>query len=495
MKKDNGNNSFKAIDNDIGISKDRVIDIVLAVVCIIIVLLLSYAAKYTTFNTDDFSFKLMVRDIHQSNENIVIATIKKIHTFYMTWQGTWFSNLVMFTLFGFSLRILHLVVAGTVLLLLLFIFLSIREVIIIFGFQHYNRMSMITFLLVIFTGMNIVTPRDNFYWIDGCMVYTIPLLFGLVGTSVYLYGLRIKSRSRMILGSLCCVLACGGSLIMGALFNTIFLSVIIINYVLNKKVVKVQAISFGIVFLGAIINVIAPGNYIRQGIESSDRASLFTILFYSMEFTAQTFWNYLKSSYLPAICLILIFVLAHKSVNKIDVRINPICFFVGIIFMVFIMYFPYALGYNTDLYVVERVAWVIYLMASIGTIFASIYTGIWLRHHFGSEFSSKEIPSKALAIISLLLINIAIVGSGTMQIPTFISELVSGKYKAIYTDSREIEGLIECCEDDDVTIWHHLDHSNIMRGICLMDYPEYMGNSMIANYYNKNSVILIETDN
>lgn len=489
MKKNN-----KDIVQNTLISKDKIIDIILASICIIIVLMFCYAAKYTTFNMDDFSFKTAVRDIQLTGNNIIGASLKRMVQFYMIWQGTWFINVVTFSLFGLSLRVLHLVVAGIVFLLFVSIYICLSEVVLLLGFERNTRWSMITFLLVIFTGINIVTPSENFYWIDGCFNYTIPLAFGGVGLGLFLNGLRNTSTCKMIVGSFVCMLACGGPLIFGALLNVVFLSIIIINYVLNKKVNKVQVISFLLVFLGTIINVVAPGNFVRQTAESSDKASLFTILFYSMEFTAQTFLNYLKSSYLPAICLALIFVLAHKGSNKINTKINPLWFWALNIITVFIMYFPYALGYNTDLFVVERVAFVIYVIASIGTIIVSLYTGIWFRDHFEPEFSSKEIPSKVLALISLLLINIAVVGSGTMQLPTFISELTSGKYKSIYSDSREIEGLIESCEDDDVIIWHHLDHSTIMRGIGLMDYPEYMGNTMISTYYQKNSVILIETD-
>ncbi len=480
--------------NRIVFSKDMIIDISLAVICMVMAFLFSYAGKYTTFNTDDFSFKLIVRGIESSQENYLVACTKSLISFYMTWQGTWFANIVMFTLFRLSLRVLHLIVAATIFLFFVFTYICIREVILFLGFDNYKRWSRIVFLLVIVTGINIVTPAENFYWIDGCMVYTIPFVFGLAGTGMFLNGLRNNHIGKIIIGSIICTFACGGSLIFGALFNVIYLSIFVGKSLYDKKINKTLALAFLIVFIGAFINAIAPGNFARQSVDSPDGANIFLVLFYSFEFTVQTFKNFVMSSYLPAICLIIILILSYRSKNSIEAKVNPLCFWALDVFTVFIMHFPYALGYNTDLFVVERVAFVIYVVASIGTIFASIYTGIWMKLHFAPVVERKNIPSYLVTISAFLLINISIVGMGTMQIPMFVSELATGKFKSIYTDSREIEGLIECCEDDDVIIWHHLDHSTIMRGIRLMDYPEYIGNSMIAKYYNKNTVILIETD-
>ena len=232
MKKDRKIKVFEYVKNNL--SKAEFIDYVLAIACIVIVLAFSYVAKYTTFNVDDFSFKNAVRNIQASEDGFVLACIRTMISFYMGWQGTWFSNIITFTLFVLDLRILHVLIASIILGHFVLIYFCIREVVLILGFERYSRWSMIVFLLMIATGMNIVTPSDNFYWIDGCLTYTIPIIFGLAGTVLYLNGLRCGHTLRTIFGAIICVFACGGPLIIAALVNMVYFGIFIYKCFIDK---------------------------------------------------------------------------------------------------------------------------------------------------------------------------------------------------------------------------------------------------------------------
>ena len=184
---------------------------------------------------------------------------------YMSWQGTYFgaflAGIPIYYMWGYiGLRLCMFI---NVAIFLFSCYLFTKYALKWFGITE----NTIATLLLYTIGMVYQLCNNNldetFYWYTGICVYTLPLSCMLLCFSCYIAYEDKKENKFLILGCILAFLAAGGSLNVAALLCAVLLFGVVYNCIVNCKIEKNVLIG-GTALLGALINTVAPGNFVRH---------------------------------------------------------------------------------------------------------------------------------------------------------------------------------------------------------------------------------------
>lgn len=228
---------------------------------------------------DDFANASIIENLR--NEHTYIgAALSFDKNIYMTHQGTYFGCLLVGLLPSWRSTYFFLrafLVVGTILLVISSAFLMYEICRKFIGIS--NRIS--TFLLMILSEyivLNTADFRETLTWFNGACLYCYPLVCFLVGAAFLIRSQSEKGRNRntnLCVSALLALLGSGGSLMVTGTGCWMFMVITLVMCIeiLKKsagtksdriKELLSTAVPFVSGFIGALINVIAPGNYARH---------------------------------------------------------------------------------------------------------------------------------------------------------------------------------------------------------------------------------------
>lgn len=439
----------------------------IAAICLFVLLFSVFQitgnASYSVLVDDDFWHGYDVGVFHAGFFSYLAASLRYAKHMYLTWQGTYFSMFLQAFLSpvnNFGMTQLRIVMVFNALnffvSLLLFLHAFLRAI----GSRllagnlrsiRLHRLVIATCIIFIITSYN--TFDEVFYWFSGATSYSFPLSFLFYSLVMLLSLPKIKNRilhaALFILSILTGVLAMGGSLTVAALGCSILLLVCLYELLAahgssREKCLpsRENLILFICYAAGALINTIAPGNFLRQQTSDGEGMHLFTACknaFLVYESNIRWLFNNMNIALVLLIAFLCGLFLYHKlfqvdtqnaqseicsasSSESSPKRATPICacantstssdvetadcthsytiVSIAALLIPFIIIYPAVLGYNLA-WIPNRCVFVVVIAIALTFVNLAVVAGMWAMHAI--ETSVGVAGRSLIVMITLLL--------------------------------------------------------------------------------------------
>lgn len=490
----------------------------IAAICLFVLLFsvfqITRNASYSVLVDDDFWHGHDVGVFHAGFFSYLAASLRYAKHMYLTWQGTYFSMFLQAFLspvnnFGMSqLRIVMVFNAVNFfvsLLLFLHTFLhaignrllagNLRSI-------RLHRLVIATCIVFIITSYN--TFDEVFYWFSGATSYSFPLSFLFYSLAMLLSLPKIKNRilhaALFILSILTGVLAMGGSLTVAALGCSILLLVCLYELLAAHRSSggrclpsRENLILFICYVTGALINTIAPGNFLRQQTSDGEGMHLFTACknaFLVYESNIRWLFNNMNIALVLLIAFLCGLFLYHHLQHHTASAYTIVS--IAALLIPFIIIYPAVLGYNLA-WIPNRCVFVVVIAIALTFVNLAVVAGMWAMHAI--EMSIGVAGRSLIVLITLLLafVTASLDDFDSLScIPRTLADAHSvGTVQNYYTAYLDMLDQFEAAEGDLI-----VDPSLIPEPIdnlyCfqLSTDAESQTNSAIAHIYGLNSIRL-----
>lgn len=453
------------------------------------------AAFYTLPVNDDFSNTLMWKNVTSGKEYWKIA-FGQMSNIYMTWQGTYTGNLVLYSLGVFyhwgvsGIRIFAVI--NIVLFLGALFYLTYMIMTYVVKMKTWFSVGIVYGVLCIcFFGARI--HNEFFYFHTASCMYTIPLAFGALSVGMALKEIMGEKRSignkigSVVFG----ILGCGGALQIPAAICFAYLLLLIWSFFHKKDRFKEVILMFIVVLAGALGNALAPGNFVRQASMTYTKGGGFHILQsvkYSLYMSIGELYYIITNTYFWLVFWIAFLCFYDKiptyKINKFN---GPIGVLLTMIIGSVITNFPMAIG-RASTYMDNRGYSTLDLFLIIGLLFFLYALMNYLKSKLKIGFGEKEI------FISIMCISIGFIGcQGDMDFfktPSFlcVEELKEKKIQQSAAEWINVFEYLENSQEDEVVLPYPLYSQDIILTIDMEDWPEYWVNHDLAEYYQKTAI-------
>lgn len=448
------------------------------------------ASRYSFYCADDFSHANAVGVFGENIFELFKASIRYMIEMYRTWQGTYFSMFLQAFLSpinGFGEMQLAIVMVGNVVFFILSLLLLIKEICSFIKID--NRIKAFLSLLALFSILDFKAWPEIFYWFSGATSYSFPLSVTMLGIVLYL---KNKNIITYVIACLLSFLASGGSLTVA---GTSCFGILTILFVKGyKKCKKKDFIFFGIAVLGAIINTVAPGNYMRHDQMDTSGLHIGVAFLKSINQTILTLEYLLFQT--PFLVILLLCIVAgfcisgKRSFNKNQIyKTMGMCAVMPIVtcFPVFLAYAP------STIYFANRCDFVCTFVVIIVIMMISVLSGILLKESGFIKEKGRELLLLSLLVLCLVMpaLNESFRYSNTV-IYRMCENTATGNFKRYHDEVMNIYKTIEESESADVIIESLpaavADFQDIST--TLSTDSAYWTNQALATYYGKNSIAL-----
>lgn len=466
--------------------------IIISIVALFTIAPFGIAMFYTLPAADDFAY---TNDIMQMGGHNLKGVINFIKLYYFNWEGIFYVNIVE----GFIDPLGRWGTVGIKFYLLIsfmaFLFISylvIKHILKSLG--DMNKLDVILIFVLLFTGyFNIRPVSQLFFWVTGSCNYVIPLLTGEIGVLCLFKYIKCEHKvgKRIFLGiSVLFGFLCGGGNLQVAGFICWIYLLFFMWSIMHKYKTRNIFLTFCSAVSGALLNTLAPGNYIRQEV-NYESISVFKAMWYTMVSILNEIVFLMSETYIPFVMLA-IFVLLLISRKKITKTIyNPFLIMCTVVCGWMISTFPVCYGYaNSTL--AERGYNIldIYILLGMLIILDNIVGWIKTRNY--------DISKEFLLLLSIF----AVLLGGYLQnsIPLYeipsmqcIKQLVSGELKEYHDEWLNVYKAIEKSDEKivEVSFNDKIFEKNVVIMHPGMSYSfDNWVNKCIATYYGKEKVRL-----
>ena len=332
---------------------------------------------------------------------------------------------------------------------------------------------------------------EVFYWYTGICAYTLPLSLALISVADYILYNENKKLRYIIAGSIYAVMAGGGSLNIGTLLCGLLLFCVVYDRLTEGKFDKNIIIGIA-ALLSTVVTVAAPGNFARH---SSYVASISpaTCLYYSVSQVGKMISEGFASGFLTVI-IVVSFVVSYNIFKNTERKfVLPVLVALFSYAGMVTVLFPVCLGYSSK-FIPERCMFVQYLTVYILLVLASGYIAGWCADKKIFEFTN--VSYLILALVCIVPMARFLDNDNLRElIPVrMFWHMASGDYKTVEARELWLLNELEQAADEDVVIYVQAppegEWTNI-KGVGLIDDPDFWLNEGVAAYYGKNSVIVI----
>lgn len=473
---------------------------VLAVGILIISLIpILWIGLYNHSCADDYSYGLLPYHAWKETGSIIEvfkAVITQVMDSYQSWQGT-FSGVLAMTMqpavFGENAYVF-----STFILLITYILANIFLMkIILRDYIKTNRCKywIFTSVLLFLSIQFLPSPVQGFYWYNGSILYTFFYSLMLVLIACILKLWKEENKKRIIYA--CCILLLA-FILGGSNYTTALLSNILLfglagySIIMKKKGKKIITFAFILCFIGLMISATAPGNAVRQDAieQTTTRPGTIMSILYSfsegMEYLLS--WQNIVQSILWVSLLPLFYCIAknmdYKFKKPLLVLLLSICVFCA-------QFTPqiYAQGFTK---LPGRMENIIY--------FSSLWLiGINLFYFIGwlSKRKNQNIAYLSIIPITIILIMGAWFGNRNYKMTSIEAgkSLISGEAQQY---DKEIDERMEIYLNDEIKnaeIPELTVKPYIIFFTDIQPDPSNWLNASVREYFQKESVILIEREN
>lgn len=466
--------------------RSKVMTIILGLILLTIICPVLVGCLYAVPSADDFPNALGWQNYEGRHIKYMFSNLVNV---YKTWQGTYFGVFInAFPVYYYlGLNGLRVWLFGVALFFFAAVFLFgisfCRTLRIEDGALFY--ITLFLFYVVSTNGLD-----EIFYWYTGVCVYTLPICFSLFCISFYmLYETSLK-RLFLILGIAFAFLAAGGSLDIAALLCSILLFGILYNYLILRKINKSFLIGLT-ALVGAIINVVAPGNYVRHTYIDEKIRPLLSIGNTLLRVNSVMVSEF-RSGLLLAI-IVVSFIIAFEKIEKgVLVFKYPGLVTLYCYIAILITDFPVTLGYSSS-GLPSRCSFVEHIAIAVYAILASVYWAGWVKNKEIFRFTREIYLIIAMICIIPLSVYFDVYSLRELTPYKMIWHLSKGDYRAAAEREESIIKQINESPESDVIVYVSRPSDEQWVNIKLIGLTEDNANWInvgVANYYGKSSITM-----
>ena len=467
-----------------------VLFIIIASICLSYIIAAFYAMPYD----DDFSNgSLMKNYLEQSG--YFISAIKSTAHIYMTWQGSYFGCFLTYFLSPFirggilgceieyAIGIVFFISSICVLLyqLLKYMFATVSK-----------RLYISLLTVIVLYGPMYAYVNEVFFWHTGLCMYLIPFSCAIFAFAAVISYFRKKSNLKLCIAGLLAFVAAGGTLQISAFVCVMLLGLVIFHFLVTKKMGKVVVVFDG-GLLGALIKVLAPGNYARKSVDVGDY-SLFEIIVSAFKSVAMVLYKDYSRNLLIIVILVLlcIGILIFKNYDYGFKYPGMITIYA--LFAVIVVDFPVKFGYAREYFplrceFVERMSIV---MCVFGV---TLYWAGWIAKKVTFDFRKENMICIGLCVFILALPLLKYDALNETQPVSIYRKWLNGSLREFREEGEKLFFTIENAEEENVFIEKALDNLGIFCAINIREDKNCWVNIAVANYYGKETVQIAKGEN
>lgn len=510
-----------------GIKKEtglKLLSILLILMIVFMVAPVVIGAGYTYLCEDDYSFEAGANDAANSYSNPFIGALHKTYSYALSNQGTYLFSFLIHFLRPYSIWGLtgfHFVMICIALFYILSLFYMVHNV----CYKSPVAFKILVMFAAAFASFGLRgtdKARELFFWYTGALNFTVEMSFMFLTVSLMLIAIRmssvdtvdkeaLKKKKMWILaaGFVTGLLASGGALEVTSPNCAFLLAIILIDFDVIKSD-RILTLPFIGAFVGALINVAAPGNYVRatsvvnEGHETVLDAIRDTFVVYGEE----TIYILRR----PLFLLVLAVILTAGIYTGLKIRKSGmthkwmiICI-AGVFAMQFLTMFPVIFGYHEASLKNYRTTACYEILARLMYMFLVMCLG----QYIGEIRLRKSVSvgtGKIVCAACTVLIGASIIFGVSQGKKTYndynksfsakiITDLRTGTMQNLYNARMYILSTLELAEDgSDVVIHVNVDVANeSMYGMGLMDDSGWFVNNAASGLFGVNSISVIYGD-
>ncbi|MBQ9926573.1 MAG: hypothetical protein IJO65_01225 [Lachnospiraceae bacterium] len=463
----------------------------------IIITLYTYPVQDDFYNTT-----VILAEIAQGKNAFCAAWSKAING-YTTYSGYYFSLFLTYFTDAivqcdvWGIRIVQFVMSICFYLVVCWFIYSVTKKVMLYSTECAWQVT--SFFVVCITCLYYYSEHEDFYWFCASVIYLIPIICIMLGSILLIYAITYNSRILLIPVVLLGFLSGGSVLNIAALGCILFVMIAYWGIVVKKRIMISLVGSIPMV-LGGIINVVAPGNFVRKGSAISGD-EVFAVLKGTFQYTIERYELFLtKFPLFPAILIILFLLLLHTDCSKYKYKFYvPILFTTVNFLSIMIIIFPVALGYGMDVYVLmERSNFI----SDFAIYFFAFLTLFYWRGWLAVKYPKMVIKGRAMIVMYIAIIGISCLVFMKIDIREIVPirlarELISGRIKnyaewnvSIIEEMKNGEGDIVKIETSDLEDKTCLINPKFYYGE--YNYEEEFANRSMAKFFGKKAIYIYD---
>lgn len=451
------------------------------------------SAKYTVLLGDDFCTGTQVGISQESFLQYIGMSFRYMKDMYLTWQGCYSSMFIQALLSPINHSGLPQLRGIMIINALLFFGSLFGVVWTIFDFVWKEekkpgvRLTVLSLLLFAVLDTRVFT--EIFFWYTGALGYNFPLSFGLFGAMFFLLSNneRYSGKAKNLFAVLSAVLlflASGGSLAVAGTECYLILLLVLAFFLVDKKISVRNIIVAAAGIVGAFINVLAPGNYIRH--EKSGNGIL--LLFQSVKWAVRNVWTEIerltKTTLFGVLLLAMVLIGIYLS-NRLQGIIKEY----GIVSILalaigYVTTFPVALGYGGS-ELPNRCYFILDVVLVLSLSNFAVFIGCCL-----DKWARIRENKSVCAALGIMLFAVLVCSPETFSDSALMQvakSMRNGTYENYYNECKAIYDYLATCPEENVVIPMPAYIENFECFYFDDDETAWV-NVGIAEYYHKESV-------
>lgn len=445
---------------------------------------------------DDFSNAIRLLEHQDEYSNGISLAFARSIDLYKSTSGYFFAAFLNYLFTPFlrwglkGLRIFN-ILANVVFVLSLFFLVHVftRKAL------KMNQLFTWAFFCILLTELiNGYSNSEIYTWYCVLVAYILPAALMFISLALCIES-NTDNRFLIIPAAVLGFLISGSSLNLAALnCGLIFIVSAYMAMFLRRK--TAGAFYFLLSLAGAIINVLSPGNYIRHDSVNPN----YNVLM-SLRDTGYCTVRMLKGRILGfpmiALCLIvLVICLEYVDFSKIELSFRfPVCAAFVVFIGVFIVSFPVCFGYSKN-YLYDRAVFIsdiaLYLLAFLWCVY---FAGFIKRNIWTKPLPSDFAVYSSIFLIAAIMFHVGFCGGPNAYTTGGMITLISNGSLDNFSEHEEgILSEIESSPDDHVVLKRPYElRMPYMMSIGITEDSSNWVNRRLAQYYNKESVVIVYT--
>lgn len=477
----------------------RYVKIIFLISCIIIIALTAdvfiMGAGYTVLLGDDFTHGVRVGVFHVSFPSYLAASFRYVKDLYLDWQGTFFAMFLQAFLSpinNFGLPQLKAVMIGNA----LFFFLSLLTLLwVSLSFLSGEFLSLRLFILTLFfvavTNADVYT--EIYFWYSGAVAYSMPFSVLLTALTLILLMNRGtmspgKKRGCAICAGILLFLSAGGSLAVAGCGCYVTLLLTGVFYLRSRRISVSNIAVLGAGVAGALINVVAPGNFARHDGTAGTGLHFVQAAVYTVHMFLEETGRLFRETVFGLAFLVMIAAGLYLA-GKCEVALREYGIFTVLALAAGLAaYYPVALGYSSD-YIPNRCYFIIDAALVLSLLNLALYVGICLHKRLNLPADGRTVS--ILLYICLAALIVSPLSLAEMPLYRVARSVYNGTYRNYYEKCVSRYEYLETCPEENVVLEVPDDIDDFECFYLDSDENGWV-NVGIAKYYGKKSVRRVE---
>lgn len=306
---------------------------------------------------DDFHYAFYAREMMAEGHSLLYTAIAWTVRYYKTFCGCYTSTFLGYFISGiincnlWGIRIFELCSIlffyGT---LYAFVYAIAHK---LMGFSNKTILPFYCMLLAMINGLIYYAWHEAYYWFITSIQYLMITSFILLGIVFFSFALYEEDGRKktlfLILASVLGFLGSGGTLSIAAFCCALY-GLVTMWGIVDRAQLKVSCIIMGITLLGAVINGVAPGNYLRAGGKKTIKDIIYAGKM-SVKYMIERWETFVRNPvFWMIVIVLLVFVFSAERRQGKYVFKLPGLFILILFGLVSGIIFPTMLGYGYDVY-------------------------------------------------------------------------------------------------------------------------------------------------